>query len=207
MSKAAHRLLLGGHQDVPVGRRQGRRQPGLGLLQAVGQVFQLLLGQLLLRGLVVVDVAQGQQAAGGVDDLAGPLLVGGQEHQHVGVLAEALAVLLQDAGDEFFGLLRQTVLGGPLVQVEDHQAQPWLVGHEVVVACFGVAEDTERGVADQVVQRGLGEVPHLVRLGADQSPHGPRGCGSGSGGTRSGTGRCRGTDTRAAWSCGPGRRR
>ncbi len=132
--QAAHRLLLGRHQDEPVGRRQGTWQPSLGILQAVGQVFQLFLGELLLGGLVVLDASQGQQAASGVDDLAGPLLVGGQEHQHVGVFAEALAVLLQDAGDEFLGFLGQSVFRRRLIQVEDDQAQPWFIGHEVVVA-------------------------------------------------------------------------
>ena len=58
-----------------------------------------------------------------------PRLVGGQEHQHVGVLAEPLAVLLEDVGDERLGFRRQPVLGRPLVQVEDHQAEPWFVGH------------------------------------------------------------------------------
>ena len=76
--------------------------------------------------------------------------------------------MLQDAGDEFFGFLGQTVFRRWLVQVEDDQAQAWFIGHEIVVTDFGITEDTERGIADQIVQRRFGEITHFFWLGADQ---------------------------------------
>jgi len=146
--RAADHLFFARDQDESVHGRQGRWQPRLRFLQAVGQVTQLFFGKLLLRGLVVVNVSQRQQAAGRVDHFAGALLVGGQEHEHVGVLAEALPVLLQDVADEFLRLFCQTFLRGPLVQIKDDKGQPWLIINCPIVARLRVAVDAELGVPD-----------------------------------------------------------
>src|SRR5574341_2073825 len=56
--KAAQRLVLGWDQDQAVSGHERRRQAGLCFSQTTSEIFELLVCQLALGGLVFVDVAQ-----------------------------------------------------------------------------------------------------------------------------------------------------
>src|SRR3954454_13149348 len=74
-------------------------------------------------------------------------------------------MLLENLADELAGLIARTVLSVSLVKIKHYKAEPGLVGHVTIFT--GIAVHAKDRIPDHVVQGLLGEVSHLIRLGAN----------------------------------------